>query len=103
MPKQMTIRELQADMVKEQQEKQNVGKSTITHVATNEGERNKHGDHIDLIDKTEFGSHQTRVDPDGNVIDQDINLSKRHTPGTKVGKYTCGADGLPIRGYNDGY
>jgi len=80
-----------------------VPRDTITHIAHNPGEIRKHGEHIDLVDRTSFGSHQTRVNPDGNVSDQDINFSNRHTPGTKVGGYTCGADGLPIRGYNDSY
>lgn len=76
---------------------------TITHIARNEGEIEKHGEHMDLIDRTSFGSHQTRIDPEGNISDQNINFSNRHTPGSKVGGYTCGSDGLPIRGYNDHY
>lgn len=46
------------------------------HIATNPLEINAHGKHADLIAGTSFGSHQMRIDPYGNVIDEQLNFSK---------------------------
>jgi len=45
------------------------------HIATNQGEIAAHGPHADLIAQTSYGSHQLRIDPNGDVISEEHNLS----------------------------
>lgn len=45
------------------------------HIASNQGEIDAHGHHVDLIAGTSFGSHQERFDPRGNPIDGRLNFA----------------------------
>jgi len=44
------------------------------HIATKQGEIDAHGRHVDMIAKTEFGSHQVRYDRYGRMISDQLNF-----------------------------
>jgi hypothetical protein len=61
----------------------------IVHFAVNEREVAAHGIHADMISLTTFGSHQTRVGEEGDLIDQQLNFRGGAVMGVD-------AAGLPI-------
>ena len=50
------------------------------HIATTRGEIEAHGPHADLVVPASFGSHQIRVNPDGEIFSNQLNFFPRLTP-----------------------
>ena len=69
----------------------------IIHRSINPGEIAAHGDHLDVIGLTSFGSHQMRFDPvTGRMIDQQLNINNA----LGGGHLPLDASGMPITGHN---
>lgn len=81
------------------------------HIAEKEGELLAHGEHVDLIAGTSFGSHQVRVGIGGEIVDDQCNFSNRFGGGRFIDRNgvlndRCLSNGMPdprgtgMGGYN---